>query len=158
MKPKACEQEEAVVRAVVDGTWSDRLEQHAASCDRCRDVAATTRWMRALGTGDEAPLPDASLVWVRAQVEADLASRERGFGPTGLWSLLGQVAMALTGAVALALLWDRLRVVVAIDDVLSGMRTGLDALSALPYLTVWLAAGAALLLFLVPNPSGRGMD
>ncbi len=63
-----CPQEAAVSRAVRTGDWSDSLRTHAEGCAFCSEIVGASRWMQSLGTMENAvALPDASVVWRRAQ-------------------------------------------------------------------------------------------
>ena len=68
-----CPREEDVVAAVGTGRWPDRadaeLRAHVASCALCQDAAAVTSAFASQDASPE-PLPDASLVWLRAQLRA----------------------------------------------------------------------------------------
>lgn len=83
MSHRNCPQEESVSNAVRTGTWDDSTSLHVAECQLCREIVGTSRWMHALAASTEsggAPLPNASLLWWRAQLaEADrkLIARRR---------------------------------------------------------------------------------
>jgi hypothetical protein len=99
MSGAACPHEAAVTRAARSGAWPESLAAHVAGCARCREIVQTSRWMRALAHGSEpAPdVPDATLVWWRAQLS------ERRAKPEKTGTLLEWLAVASGGAVPLAL-------------------------------------------------------
>lgn len=77
---RACEREEAVVRAIVDGTMPGSLEAHLAACPECRETMAITDWMQDVARAAReaaAGLPDASEIWWRAEVLERLEGRRR---------------------------------------------------------------------------------
>jgi hypothetical protein len=74
-----CQEESAVSVAARSGEWSSFLETHLAGCAACREIAETSRWMRALAENSNAEpnLRDAGLVWWRAQLSEKQAKVER---------------------------------------------------------------------------------
>lgn len=78
---RACEREEAVVRAIVEGTMPGSLEAHVAACPECRETMAITAWMqdvaRAAREAAVEGLPDASEIWWRAEVLERVEGRRR---------------------------------------------------------------------------------
>jgi hypothetical protein len=78
MKQANCSQEAAVLEAAQSGNWQEPLREHAAGCAVCREAVATWRWMHELAgdSGGEGELPDAALVWRRAQLLEKLNERE----------------------------------------------------------------------------------
>ena len=75
MKYRHCPLEESVSNAVRTSAWDDSAVRHAAECHFCQEIIRTSRWMHGLAANPDrgaAPLPDASLLWWRAQLaEAD---------------------------------------------------------------------------------------
>ncbi|MBI3933261.1 MAG: hypothetical protein HY316_01130 [Acidobacteria bacterium] len=98
MKQTACPQELAVARAARTGHWEESLRVHAAECTLCRQVAATSRWMRALANAPEAnhSLPDPSLLWWEAQVAERQAQAERTQKPLE-WAAVFAEAILIAG-------------------------------------------------------------
>lgn len=77
-----CDREAAVETAVRLDRWSDELRSHAASCDVCRDVVAVGQFLRR--EADEAfagPMPDAELIWWKAQLMARQEAARRAARP-----------------------------------------------------------------------------
>lgn len=78
---RACEREEAVVRAILGGVMSGPLENHLAGCSECREAVAITGWMqdvaRAAREAAAEGLPQASEIWWRAEVLARVERRRR---------------------------------------------------------------------------------
>ncbi len=74
-----CEREDDVLTAVRTGRWPGQVDAelaaHVARCEICRDVAAVAAAFAEAAHGDFAasprqPVPDASAVWLRAQLRA----------------------------------------------------------------------------------------
>ncbi len=74
-----CPQETAVGHAVRSGDWSDSLRTHAAECAICGDIVSASQWMQSLAALPEGtvPLPDAGVVWWRAQLAEKQRAAER---------------------------------------------------------------------------------
>ena len=76
MKALSCEFESEVLAAVMEARWPEcagaELRAHVEECAICRDVAATAAAFEAdrETLRAEAALPDAGLVWWRAQLRA----------------------------------------------------------------------------------------
>jgi hypothetical protein len=74
-----CPREEAVSEAVRSGKWEGPITRHAAECQICREIVQTSRWMQAMAESVESvsALPDASVMWWRAQLSEREAKLER---------------------------------------------------------------------------------
>lgn len=73
MKQRNCPQEELLSEAVRTGLSDVSLARHTAECLSCGEIVRTSRWMQELASGADAgpaALPDASLLWWRAQLAA----------------------------------------------------------------------------------------
>ena len=79
MSGMTCPQEAAVLKAVRAGEWPEALVTHAAGCALCRGIVQTAQWMQALAQTPEKILavPDANLVWWRAQLADRRAKTEK---------------------------------------------------------------------------------
>lgn len=79
MMRENCPQEEAVSEAARSGHWEESVSRHAAECPYCREIVQTSSWMQAMAQGGagDAALPDASLLWWRAQLSERRAKLER---------------------------------------------------------------------------------
>lgn len=103
--PCACPRETEVLELVAIGAWPARagadLRAHASGCPACQDVAAVSLALEALDEGDaRASLPDARLVWHRAQMRAREAALRQATRPI----LFAQVA-GIAGVLIVAALW-----------------------------------------------------
>jgi hypothetical protein len=103
--PVVCPRETDVLELIAIGQWPARagadLRAHVASCAGCADLAAVATAIvdaRDLGA-TRVRVPDASLVWFRAQLRAREEAARRAARP--LW--LAQVAAVASVVIALAL-------------------------------------------------------
>lgn len=103
-----CDREIEVIRAIQASRWADSpgLRAHAAECETCAEVALVAH---ALANAEDEvhPLPDASLVWWKAQLRARREAVERASEPIEIFE---RVAYAFAGiALVAALIWQRAR-------------------------------------------------
>ncbi len=79
MRQASCPQEEKALKAVRTGTWDEGLSAHLPGCGVCTEIVQVSRWMQALAEGPERTptLPDAGLLWRRAQLSERQAEAER---------------------------------------------------------------------------------
>jgi len=72
MKTNVCDQEQAVVSALLTGTLPDDLQAHVNVCEMCAEVVLVVRSLlqEIAPTLDELRPPDASRVWRQAQAFA----------------------------------------------------------------------------------------
>jgi hypothetical protein len=77
MKPHECKNERLVIEAARTGRWDTELQQHAAQCQACADAVLAARVLNEMRAIDEseARIPNAGLMWWKAQL---LAKREAG--------------------------------------------------------------------------------
>jgi len=140
MNTKPCPFEEAVAAAARSGQWSPELQTHRDGCLTCAEL---TLVVAALATDAEglaaidAPLPDPTPIWLRAQ----LASREQQFQrATRAIVWVQRAAVAVTLAVGLAF-------VPGLWNLVKGAFTSLDLSS--PVADLPRAAGSPLLVIVV---------
>jgi hypothetical protein len=83
MKPFECEKESLVIEAVRSGSWDADLREHPAHCDSCSDAALAARVLNEMRAVDqaEARIPDAGLMWWKAQLVAKRTAAERATQP-----------------------------------------------------------------------------
>ena len=140
MTAKPCSHEEAVTAAARSGDWSPELKAHRDGCLTCAEL---TLVVAALATDAEelaaidAPLPDPTPIWLRAQ----LASREQQFQrATRAIVWVQRAAVAVTLAVGLAF-------VPGLWNLVKGAFSSLDLSS--PVADLPRAAGSPLLVIVV---------
>lgn len=99
-RQEPCAQECEVLDLVAMGQWPGRadaaLRAHVASCASCTEVAAVAAAVREWADdGPVAHVPDASVVWYRAQVRAREEAACRATRPVLLAQLLAVAAVVL---------------------------------------------------------------
>lgn len=104
MTGRTCPHETDVLDLVAIDQWPQRadaiLQAHAASCPQCAEVASIATAVREWGNAEAAPrMPDASLVWHRAQVKARANAARAASRP--VWVAQGFALVALI----VALVW-----------------------------------------------------
>lgn len=74
-----CRFEPHVVEAAATNAWSESLRAHVADCDDCAAAAMAAPFMSAFASFDERthPLPDPSLLWLKARLLQNRAAVER---------------------------------------------------------------------------------
>ncbi len=103
--PQACPHERDVLDLVAVGQWPARadaaLQAHVAHCACCGEVAAVASAVRDWADAAPAPkVPDAAVVWYRAQVRAREEAARRASRPV----LVGQLFALATVVLAVATL------------------------------------------------------
>lgn len=83
MKPRECEKELLVIEAARSGAWDAGLRKHVADCHACADVALAAEALNAMRAIDhvDARIPDAGLMWWKAQLLSKRAAAERATRP-----------------------------------------------------------------------------
>lgn len=83
MKPHECDNEPLVIDAVRTGRWNPDLQEHAARCQSCAEAALAARVFNEMRAIDEAEarIPDAGLMWWKAQLIAKREAAERATQP-----------------------------------------------------------------------------
>lgn len=101
LRPNACEKEARVVRCARTGFWDADLEHHVANCPACAEAASVARMLNEMRSADEASarVPDAALMWWKAQY---LAARDAGERATRPISFVERFAYALACVCAVA--------------------------------------------------------
>jgi hypothetical protein len=78
-----CPMERDVVRAAAHDAWPEALRMHVETCEDCAVAAAVAPWMESFAADDvrESPLPDPSVLWLKAQLLRSSAAVERASRP-----------------------------------------------------------------------------
>ena len=149
--PISCPHESDVLELVSIGQWPARadaaLREHAAGCDVCADLAAASAAIIELrdAPAQDIKVPDASVVWYRAQIHARVDAAARAARPLRMAQAAGAVcflAVALawwsTGTSWLSSVWSRL----------AGLTFSLPRLDFAPSFgtvsATWLSIGATV--------------
>ena len=105
-----CEREPAVLKAVESGEWSKGLPAHAKTCEVCSDALLVAHYLQsqAQAAQAEAPLPDAGLIWWKAQLQAKRAAAERATRPIVILEKISYAVGAVGIAVLLVWFWPQI--------------------------------------------------
>jgi len=130
-KPFACEKEARVIKSVRTGFWDAGLEQHVADCPACSEAAFAARLLNEMRATDEAEarVPDAGLMWWKAQL---LAKREAGEHATEPIRLIERFAYVLAAVCVIGVCawqWPSLREWL-LSHGNSGLQMGLSSFTA----------------------------
>jgi len=90
-----CDRENAIVEAVRSGEWTPELTTHRETCTVCADAALVAEFLR---TEEEVAVPDAGLLWWKAQIRRKLEVQEQVLKPVR-WAERA-FAVALVGVAA----------------------------------------------------------
>ena len=114
MKQASCPHEADVLQAAREDEWNESLKDHAEECARCRDLLQVATFMKRLDAAEEkqARLPDPELVWLKAQVLARQAQKDRALKPLILAEGVGQATAALAVGAFLTWKWPLVTAVV----------------------------------------------
>ena len=101
---KGCPQEASVSKATRTGQWDNALEEHAATCPVCSEVALISDSLRtiALETEDHKSLPDPYLVWLKAKLAERQAASHR---VSKRWDLAEALSQCVAAVVLAGWLW-----------------------------------------------------
>jgi hypothetical protein len=129
----SCSCERDVLDLVAIGQWPSRADEtlraHVAGCETCAEVAsiagAVREWANETETAEPVKVPDASVVWYRAQVRAREEATRRASRPV----LVAQLFAVAT--VALAVFWIGPNLSLSMPDI-SGWWSALPNLPSLP--------------------------
>jgi hypothetical protein len=150
-----CAHEQDVLDLVLHGRWPDRVDAethaHVADCMMCREVVDIAMAMQQADTSDAAPaaLPDATLVYWRAQLRAHEEAGRRAARPIALAQGIG-IGFALVAFVAvIRTFWPWIRAYGAsAGGALS--TTAASAAASAATVPLWLAIGLAATLVAAP--------
>lgn len=99
MKSYECEREAEVLEGLRAGAWEPELRQHAQECSACAELIMVSEFLHEASASEAEPvLPDAGMIWWRAQLAARRAAVKRATQPIRLFgklAWLGGVFLAL---------------------------------------------------------------
>lgn len=125
MSEAGCPQESAVARAACSGGWNPSLEMHIRECAACREVRDAARWMQALAAtppSAQSELPDARILWLRAQIAARDAAAERAQKIAQWVEIASMIAVCIAAGVWVA--WNWAAIGGALSDALDWVTFG----------------------------------
>jgi hypothetical protein len=104
-----CVHEVAVNRALDSDDWPAELLQHVAECAVCSDLMVVAKFLQRQAelTAPEAPLPDPSLIWLRAQLKARAAASDRATLVIGVVHRVALACGALLAMLGIVRLWPQ---------------------------------------------------
>jgi hypothetical protein len=106
MSKRFCDQELNVLAAATSGNWQPDLRRHLDECPACAEVALVAGFMNEAEVSfAEARLPDAELVWWKAQLKARRAAAERATQPIAVAEKVACASGGLALVAILAFLW-----------------------------------------------------
>jgi hypothetical protein len=78
-----CRFEANITDAVMDGSWTESLRTHVASCEDCAAAAEVAPWMASFSALDEREhiLPDPVVLWLKAKLLRSTAAVEQAAMP-----------------------------------------------------------------------------
>ena len=98
MKHTSCLHEESIAVAVQTGSWTDALRTHLSDCVSCQETVQIAGWMHSLAAAEDNshPLPDARVIWLKANLAQKRASTAEALRPveTFQWVAWGVAALA----------------------------------------------------------------
>jgi len=107
MKPTCCSHEQTTITAVQTGTWTDALRLHLSSCACCQETVHIAGVMRSLAVMDDnpRPLPDANVIWLKAQLAQRRASATEALKPVETFQRVAWGVSALALFLGLLAKW-----------------------------------------------------
>jgi hypothetical protein len=143
-----CEHEAAVLQAVETNEWPEGLRTHANACEVCSEVMLVAHYLQADAqeTLAESPLPDAGLIWWKAQRQARQAAVERATLPIAILEKVSWGFGGLSVAGLLTWFWPQIEAVLGMFR-LAWAQTSSLGISLQP--GSYLLVGGSLLLFLL---------
>jgi hypothetical protein len=141
-----CSQETAISRAVRTGDWNDSLRAHADECASCAEIVGASRWMQSLAaTQHTVALPDASVVWWRAQLAEKQRTAERAQNALA-WLELAAAALICAGLAGWAALDSGLLANAAAWMLAAGWPAFWAAVQSVAILTTVIFSSAAVVI------------
>jgi len=106
-----CRYERDVLQATEENRWSDALRNHVAGCDDCAAAMSVGAWMDRFAAVDtrERPLPDPSVVWLKAKVMSSSVAVERVVRPMRAFHFVAYFFVAAGWAALLTWKWVLLK-------------------------------------------------
>lgn len=112
MKVQHCQRETEVLAAIRSGAWAnplnDALRRHVADCPVCAEVLLVARFLACDDASVEAVLPEAGLVWWKAQMRARREAAERAAQPIAIAEKVACAWGLLAAAAVIVWQWPRL--------------------------------------------------
>src|SRR5688500_18922992 len=106
-----CRHETHVQRAAAENQWSDALRGHVKECEDCAAAAAVAPFMYRFSRTNERQhrLPDASVVWLKAQLMRGSAIADRASRPLNIIQMVAYIVVAGGWAALVTWKWTELQ-------------------------------------------------
>jgi len=106
-----CPMERDVVRAAANDAWPEALRVHVATCEDCAAAAEVAPWMQSFAANDarQHPLPDPSVLWLKAHLLRSSAAVERAARPITNLQIGAYLALAAGWAFFLTTKWTSIQ-------------------------------------------------
>jgi hypothetical protein len=106
-----CRHEAHVQRAAAENNWTEALRVHVGSCEDCAAAAAVAPFMNRFARTNERQhrLPDASVVWLKAQLLRGTVMAERVSRPLNILQVVAYVVVAGGWAALVTWKWAELQ-------------------------------------------------
>ena len=110
MKPTSCSHEQSIIAAVQTESWTDALRMHLGSCASCQETLQIAGYMHSLAAveDDSRPLPDAKVIWLKAQLAQRRASAAEALKPVETFQRVAWGVSALALVFGLLAKWTQL--------------------------------------------------
>jgi hypothetical protein len=107
----ACRYEREVLHAIEENRWTDTLRMHVAGCDDCAASMSVAPWMDRFSAVEtrERPLPDPTVVWLKAKVMGGSVAVERAVRPMQAFHFVAYFLVAAGWAALLTWKWTLLQ-------------------------------------------------
>ena len=110
----ACPREPDVLHAASTGDWSQATRDHLMHCADCSAAAETASWMSEFATLQDRthPLPDPSVLWLKARLLQSTAAAHRAALPITRLGVAAYLIVAAGWAALLSWKWNVLHAVI----------------------------------------------
>ena len=154
MKPTSCSHEQSIIIAVQTENWTDALRMHLSDCACCQETAQIAGCMHSLAAVEDnpRPLPDAKVIWLKAQLAQRRASAAEALKPVETFQ---RVAW---GVSALVLFFGSLAKWTLLERAIAWLNTGWESLVSQAGLAGLLSVAGILTLGLVAAASLLGLE
>lgn len=147
---EACRHEAHVRRAAAEDNWTDALREHVSQCEECTATAAVAPFMYRFARTSERQhrLPDASVVWLKAQLFRSSAIAQRVTRPLNVLQIAAYLVVAGGWAGLLTWKWNALQqwmLSFTPQSVVGGI-AGTQSAISLPFMLVVAALASTTLM------------
>ena len=107
----SCPMEREVLRAATIGAWPAAVRAHVVACEECAAAAEVAGWMQDLASQDlrDHPLPDPSVLWLKANVLKSSTVLDRASRPILNLQIAAYLLLGAAWAVLVTTKWASVR-------------------------------------------------